>query len=133
MINDERLWSGGCARRIIVVMTEPAGGARRPVLLVDVRPTTCGYQALQWALAEAQRRDAEVLAVAFWPGDPEQPDGGRAQMREALEATVRRAVDETGVHGRTRVEVVTGPVSVTEVAAASGAEVVVLSVEEVAS
>lgn len=115
-------------------MTQPAqGSARRPVLLVDVRPTTCGYQALVWALAEAERRDADLLAVAFWPGDAAESDGGRAQMREALEATVRRAADETGVHGRTRVEVVTGPASVTDVAAAVGAELVVLPAEEVAS
>ena len=113
-------------------MTESAqGNASRPLLLVDVRPTTCGYQALVWALAEAQRRDAEVLAVALWPGDPAEPDAGRAGMREAVENTVRRAVEETGVHGRTRVEVVTGPVSVTEVAAAAGAELVVLPAEEV--
>ncbi len=115
-------------------MTEPAqGNAPRPLLLVDVRPTTCGYRALLWALAEAQRRDAELLAVAFWPGDPAEPDGGRAGMQAAVEGTVRRAVEETGVHGRTRVEVVTGPVSVAEVAAATGAELVVLSVEEVSS
>jgi hypothetical protein len=110
-----------------------AGGTRRPVLLVDVRPTTCGYRALVWALTEAERRDAELLAVTFWPGDPAEPDGGRSEMHQALMATVRRAVEETGVHGRTRVEVVTGPVSLTEVAAVAGAELVVLASEEVAS
>jgi Universal stress protein family len=111
----------------------PVQGAHRPVLLVHVRPTTCGYRALVWALSEAERRDAELLAVTFWVGDPTEPDGGRSEMHEALTATVRQAVDETGVHGRTRVEVVTGPVSLAEVAAATGAELVVLASEEVAS
>lgn len=111
----------------------PVGLADRPLLVVDVRPSACGYSALLWALQEAERRDAQLLAVTLWAGDPGEPDEGSAAMREALEATVRRAVEETGVHGRTRVAVVTAPATLTEVAELAGAELLVVGSEEVAS
>ncbi|MCV2489913.1 universal stress protein [Geodermatophilus sp. YIM 151500] len=111
----------------------PVDAADRPLLLVDVRPSACGYQALLWALREAERRDATLLAVTVWPGDPGQPDEGRDEMARALAATVQRATDETGVHGRTRVDVVTGPVRLGELAECSGAELMVVPSEEVAS
>ncbi len=110
-----------------------AGAADRPVLVVDVRPSACGYSALLWALREAERRDAHLLAVTLWAGDPAEPDEGHAAMEEALEATVRRAVEETGVHGRTRIGVVTSPVTVQDVATSTGAELLVVGSEEVAS
>ena len=105
----------------------------RPLVLVDVRPTACGYQALLWALREAERRDATLLAVTVWPGDPTQPDEGRAEMERALGAMVERAVDEAGVHGRTRVAAVAQPVTVEEVAVRTGAQLLVMGSEEVAS
>ena len=46
---------------------------------------------------------------------------------------VERAAEETGVHGRTRVAAVTYPVTVAEVAARTGAELLVVGSEEVAS
>jgi hypothetical protein len=112
----------------------PARGPdERPMLVVDVRPSACGYKALLWALQEAERRDAQLLAVTLFAGDPAEPDDGLAAMEEALGATVRRAVEETGVHGRTRFAVVTTPVTLTEVAQLAGAEMVVVGSEEVAS
>jgi nucleotide-binding universal stress UspA family protein len=105
----------------------------RPLMLVDARPTACGYQALLWALREAERRDATLLAVTVWPGDPAQLDEGRAEMERALAAMVERAVEETGVHGRTRVAAVTHPVTVEDVAVRTGAELLVMGSEEVAS
>jgi len=111
----------------------PADPADRPLVLVEVRPSACGYQALLWALREAERRDATLLAVTVWSGDPTQLDEGGAEMEEALTATVEQAVAETGVHGRTRVAAVTFPVTVAEVAARAGAELLVLGAEEVAS
>jgi hypothetical protein len=110
-----------------------AGLPDRPLLVVDVHPSACGYTALLWALQEAERRDAHLLAVTVWAGDPAEPDEGRPAMEEALEATVRRAVDETGVHGRTRVAVVTAPATLTEVVEMAGAELLVVGSEEVAS
>jgi nucleotide-binding universal stress UspA family protein len=112
----------------------PASGpVDRPVLVVDVRASACGYSALLWALQEAERRDAHLLAVTLFAGDPGEPDEGLAAMEEALEATVRRAVDETGVHGRTQLAVVTAPTTLTEVAELAGAELLVVGSEEVAS
>jgi len=103
----------------------------RPLVLVDVRPTECGHRALLWALREAERRDATLLAVTVWPGDPSQPDEGRAEMEEALTAMVERAVEETGVHGRTRVAALTLPVTVADVAVRTGAELLVMGSEQV--
>lgn len=119
-------------------MTERAGGtpvdpADRPLVLVDVRPSACCYQALLWALREAERRDALLLAVTVWSGDPAQADEGTAEMERAMAAMVERAVEETGVRGRTRVAAVTHPVTAAEVAARTGAELLVVGTEEVAS
>jgi nucleotide-binding universal stress UspA family protein len=116
-------------------MTERADGVPvdlpdRPLVLVDVRPSACGYEALLWALRETERRDAVLLAVTVWPGDPAQPDEGRAEMEQALAAMVERAVEETGVHGRTRVAALTQPVTVVEVAARTGAELLVVGSEQ---
>jgi nucleotide-binding universal stress UspA family protein len=118
-------------------MTERAGGtpivsADRPLVLVDVRPSACCYQALLWALREADRRDAGLLAVTVWPGDPTQSDEGCAEMEQALAAMVERAVEETGVRGRTQVAAVTHPVTAADVAALTGAELLVVG-SEVAS
>jgi nucleotide-binding universal stress UspA family protein len=107
-------------------MTEPTV---RPLVLVDARPTDCGYRALLWALHEAERRDAVLLAVSVWPGDPAQLDDGRAEMEQALTAMVGRAVEETGVHGRTRVAALTHPVTVADVAVRTGAELLVMGAE----
>ena len=113
--------------------TGPAGTAGRPLVLVDVQPGHCGYQALTWALQEAERRDADLLAVTVWAGDPERPEEGRAEMEEALAAMVARAAEESGVHGRTRVAVVTAPVTVAQLTARTGAELLVMGGEEVPS
>jgi nucleotide-binding universal stress UspA family protein len=105
----------------------------RSLVLVDVRPTACGYQALLWALREAERRDAVLLAITVWPGDPAQADDGRAEMEQALTTMVERAVEETGVHGRTRVAALTHPVTVADVAVQTGAELLVMGAAEMAS
>ncbi len=111
----------------------PADPADRPLMLVDVRPSACGYQALLWALREAERRDATLLAITVWSGDPLLPDEGLGEMEQALAAMVERAVEETGVRGRTLVAAVTHPVTAADVAARTGAELLVVGSEEVAS
>ena len=108
----------------------PTGAAGRPLVLVDVEPSHCGYEALTWALREAERRDATLLAVTLWAGDPTQPDDGRTEMEQALAAMVARATEETGVHGRTRVAVATRPATAAEVATRMGAELLVVGSEE---
>ena len=104
--------------------------AEQPLVLVDVRPTECGYRALLWALHEAERRDALLLAVTVWPGDPAQLDEGRAEMEQAPTSMVECAVEETGVHGRTRVAALTHPVTVADVALRTGAELLVMGSEQ---
>ena len=111
----------------------PVDSADRRLVLVDVRTTSCCYQALLWGLREAQERDADLLAVTVWTGDPSRPDEGCDEMESALRAMVERAAEETGVHGRTRVAAVTHPVTVAQVAARTGAELLVVGSEEVAS
>jgi nucleotide-binding universal stress UspA family protein len=103
----------------------------QPLVLVDVRPTECGYRALLWALREAEHRNAHLLAITVWPGDPGQPDEGQAEMEQALSAMVRQAVEETGVHGRTRVAAVTHPVTAADVAVRTGAELLVMGSEQI--
>src|SRR3712207_2648493 len=104
----------------------PGRPADRPRGPVGVRPSRSGDQGLRWALQEAERRDATLLAVTVWSGDPAQPDEGLAEMEQALAAMVARAADETGVHGRTRVAAVTHPVTVSQVAVSTGAELLVV-------
>lgn len=111
----------------------PVDSADRRLVLVDVRPSACCYQALLWALREAEARDADLLAVTAWPGDPSLPGAGCAEMEDALRAMVERAAEETGIHGRTRVAAVTYPATVAEVAARTGADLLVVGSEEVAS
>ena len=78
------------------------------------------------ALGAARGRAPRVqCAVTVWPATP-QPDEGRAEMEAALAAMVERAVEETGVHGRTRVAAVTHPVTVADVAVRTGAELLVI-------
>jgi nucleotide-binding universal stress UspA family protein len=108
----------------------PVEAADRPLVLVDVRPTSCAYQALVWALREVERRDADLLAVTIWSGDPSQPDERIPEMEQVLATMVERAVEETGVRGRTRVAVITSPVTVHDVARSTGAELLVVGAEE---
>ena len=105
---------------------------QNPWLVVEVDGSTAGHGALVWALREAARREASVVAVAVLhapDGDP--LDGGgralvRAQLiaRERLEAQVLRAIAETGVHGRTQTAVLERPVFEALAAARSGADLV---------
>jgi nucleotide-binding universal stress UspA family protein len=105
---------------------------QNPWLVVEVDGSTAGHGALVWALREAARREATVVAVAVLhapDGDP-LDGGGRALVRahliarERLEAQVLRAIAETGVHGRTQTAVLERPVFEALAAARSGADLV---------
>ncbi|MFW3172248.1 universal stress protein [Geodermatophilus sp. CPCC 206100] len=105
-----------------------------PWLVVDVDGTPGGHRALVWALREAARREATVVAVSVIDGDDEDPLGGlgRTARRtvdaalERLEAQVLRAIAETGVVGRTRTTVLERPVFDALTSAARGADLVVV-------
>ena len=105
---------------------------QNPWLLVEVDGSAAGHGALVWALREAARREATVVAVCVLrapDGDPLE-GAGRALVREhlaareRLEAQVLRAIAETGVHGRTETAVLERPVFEALAAARSGADLV---------
>jgi nucleotide-binding universal stress UspA family protein len=105
---------------------------QNPWLVVEVDGSTAGHGALVWALREAARREATVVAVAVLndpAGDPLE-GAGRSLVRahlaahERLDAQVLRAIAETGVHGRTQTAVLERPVFEALAAARSGADLV---------
>jgi nucleotide-binding universal stress UspA family protein len=104
---------------------------QNPWLLVEVDGSSASHGALVWALREAARREATVVAVGVLDA-PDAPFGGadrsalRAQLdvHDRLEAQVLRAIAETGVHGRSHTAVVPRPVFDALAAAARGADLV---------
>jgi nucleotide-binding universal stress UspA family protein len=105
---------------------------QNPWLLVEVDGSAAGHGGLVWALREAARREATVVAVCVLhapDGDPLE-GAGRSLVRahlaahERLEAHVLRAIAETGVHGRTQTAVLERPVFEALAAARSGADLV---------
>ncbi|MGY1660701.1 universal stress protein [Geodermatophilus sp. SYSU D00705] len=105
---------------------------QNPWLVVDVDGSAAGYGALVWALREAARREATVVAVSVLEeADPDPLAGlGRrdpSPALERLEAVVLRAIAETGVVGRTRTAVLERPVFDALTSAARGADLVVVS------
>jgi nucleotide-binding universal stress UspA family protein len=107
---------------------------QNPWLVVEVDGSAAGHGALVWALREAARREATVVAVAVLDAPEGDPlDGSsrvllRSQLAAAdrLEAQVLRAIAETGVHGRTRTSVLDRPVFEALTAATRGADLVVV-------
>lgn len=108
---------------------------QNPWLLVDVDGSPAAHGALVWALREAARREATVVAV--WVVDDDGDDAlpglshpGRrtsAVALERLEAQVLRAIAETGVSGRVRTAVLERPVFDALTSATRGADLVVVS------
>ena len=105
-----------------------------PWLIVEVDGSPSGHGALVWALREAARREATVVAVSVLDepaGDPLEGSGrvlarSHAAAHDRLEAQVLRAIAETGVHGRTRTAVLDRPVFEALSAATRGADLVVV-------
>jgi nucleotide-binding universal stress UspA family protein len=110
---------------------------QNPWLLVEVDGSPAGHGALVWALREAARRDATVVAVHVLEADSGDPLVGasRPQLREQLAAhdrlaaQVLRAIAETGVHGRTRTAVLDRSVFEALTAASHGADLVLVRPE----
>ncbi|MEU2348475.1 universal stress protein [Modestobacter sp. NPDC049651] len=100
-----------------------------PRIVVGVSPTDDGDGPLCFALREAARRDATVLAVTVCPGPVAAPAPDPAEVtarREHLVTLVQRAVAATGVRGRTQVEVLAGPVTGVLLALGRDADLLVL-------
>lgn len=105
-----------------------------PWLLVEVDGSPAGHRALVWALREAARREATVVAVSVLDPVAGDPLEGTARLplrtqdaaRDHLEALVLRAVAETGISGRTRTAVLERPVFDALDAAMHGADLVMV-------
>ena len=108
---------------------------QNPWLLVEVDGSPAAAGALVWALREAARREATVVAVCVLDDDGEDgfPGLGRPGRRgsaaalEGLNAQVLRAIAETGVTGRVRTSVLERPVFEALSSAARGADLVVVT------
>ena len=79
-------------------VNESSESPRRPDIVVGVDGSDCGHAALSWAIAEAARRTAPLVALAAWswldqPGEFE-PDFGAADIKSIADAAVERARDE---------------------------------------
>jgi nucleotide-binding universal stress UspA family protein len=107
---------------------------QNPWLVVEVDGSPAGHGALVWALREAARREATVVAVSVLdePGGDPLDGSSRVLVRahlaahDRLEAQVLRAIAETGVHGRSRTAVLERPVFEALTAATRGADLVVV-------
>ncbi|RFU23147.1 universal stress protein [Geodermatophilus marinus] len=103
-----------------------------PSLVVEVDGSPEGHRALVWALREAARREATVVAACVVDAagdDPlatgsRRPDPGPALAR--VEAQVLRAIAETGVTGRVRTALVDRPVFDALTGTTRGADLVVV-------
>jgi nucleotide-binding universal stress UspA family protein len=107
---------------------------QNPWLIVEVDGSPAAHGGLVWALREAARREATVVAVLVLEepdGDPLEGSGrlllrARLAAQDRLEAQVLRAIGETGVHGRARTAVLDRPVFEALTAATRGADLVVV-------
>ena len=107
---------------------------QNPWLIVEVDGTPSCHGPLCWALREAARREATVVAVSVLDspdGDPLEGSGRvlrrtHVAAHDRLEAQLLRAIAETGVHGRARTAVLDRPVFEALVAATRGADLVVV-------
>jgi len=79
---------------------------------------------LVWALQEAARREALVVALAVVEGDAD--EGERSARRFLVQAQLQRAVDQTGVQGRSRTAVTDRVLLDAITGAACGSDLVVV-------
>jgi len=122
------------ARGLQPIHLPPLLPRRHPWLVVEVDGSAAAHGALVWALREAARREATVLAVTVPAGRPRHtlgastptPAADQAGALHRLEAQVLRAIAETGVHGRIRTAVMERPVLEALTDAAAGADLVIV-------
>jgi nucleotide-binding universal stress UspA family protein len=107
-----------------------------PWIVVEVDDSPATHRSLVWALREAARREATVVAVAVLDSPDGDPFGavdrgglrGQLAVHDRLEAQVLRAIAETGVQGRSRAAVLARPVLDALTAASRGADLVFVGV-----
>lgn len=108
---------------------------RAPWLVVEVDGSHEAHSALVWALREAARREATVVAVGILPAD-DPPNGSPRPaatvldaVHDRLDAALLRAVAETGVCGRSSTAVMERPVLEALTAAVHGSDLVVVGAD----
>jgi nucleotide-binding universal stress UspA family protein len=119
---------------LAIVRWEPAGGAGRALgrIVVGADGAPSGQRALDWAVAEADRRGAELDVVRAWDFvySALGPSAAYPIEYNALEGEARELLDklmaDRGVIGRATGRTVRGPAASVLLAAADGAELVVL-------
>jgi hypothetical protein len=103
---------------------------RRPQLLVAVDGSAPATRRLVWALREAARRDATVLAMGVVEAGADQHT--REAARTLLEAQTRHAVEESGVRDRVHTALLDPVVLDALDSAAAGGDLVLVDAEWVA-
>jgi hypothetical protein len=125
----------GLGRPVAPMRLEPLIPRRlHPQLLVEVDGTPATYGGLVWALREAARREAVVVAVAVLDAPDGDPLGSASRIaarahaaaHDRASAVLLRAIAETGVHGRSRCAVMDRAVYDALTAAGRGADLVVV-------
>ncbi len=108
---------------------------QRPWILVVVEDSPEDHASLVWALREAARREATVVALCVLADAPDGPlldgltlpaDDQRDARTAALDDAVLRAVVETGIQGRTRTAVLDPHIAAALLGAARGADLVMV-------
>ena len=121
--------------QVTPVRLEPLLPRRQhPQLLVEVDGSPASYGGLVWALREAARREAVVVAVGVLDHLDDDPLGcapritarAHAATHDRVQAVLLRAIAETGVQGRSRCGVVDRPVFDALTAAGRGADLVLV-------
>jgi nucleotide-binding universal stress UspA family protein len=108
---------------------------QHPQILVEVDGTPATYGGLVWALREAARREAVVVAVAVLDAPEGDPLGSASRVaarehaaaHDRASAVLLRAIAETGVRGRSRCAVMDRAVYDVLTAAGRGADLVVVA------
>lgn len=107
---------------------------QHPQLLVEVDGSPASFGSLVWALREAARREAVVVALAVLDAPEDDPLGSSSRItarahaaaHDRAQALLLRAIAETGVRGRSRTAVVDRPVFEALTAAGRGADLVLV-------
>ena len=125
----------GPGRPVSPMRLEPLLPRRQhPQLLVEVDGTPATYGGLIWALREAARREAVVVAVAVLDAPEGDPLGSASRVsarehaaaHDRAAAVLLRAIAETGVQGRSRCAVMDRAIYDALTAAGRGADLVVV-------
>jgi nucleotide-binding universal stress UspA family protein len=97
----------------VMVVRETVDSSQRARIVVGVDGSTCGHEALAWAVAEAAARQQPLVGVAAWSWLDQSaefdPDYGENDVKAMAESAVAKALDE--VTGGSDVDIEIRPVN----------------------